>query len=509
MGNVQELRLASTVIDLIAMAAALWIGFYIVTRSPYSLLSWLGALILWVLSTFFLANALLYNEPSGFYLAWLQQLVILVMPLLLHLTYLLLPDPLAFQRVTRLSRFNRSAIPLAYIAAIGLILSGALPSTPPVGFFAAQARLPEEPGTIGFMSRTTTPLFPLFVVYLVLVSILSLINLWQAREQARRGTLSDPFTTFFVALALAAFGGLYGSIGTAMRAELPTFPVDILLGIGVILVGIAVARYSALLEGRSLERDFIYTLIVVGSLTAFYVLVVFGLYLAGQVSFVTLVLTIVGTIAANSLFDGLRLALDRLFYRRQFQTLRRNLRDLAREAGSAASIRERLQAILDSLCRVLRVKDGFIALAGPEGFAVRAAHGAFPDEHVFPAENLSSHETVGLVHPDKKGLPGMKILVPLSAEGNQVGAMVLGGKDSRQGFTDAELDLIEDLADQTAGLIYGLHKQEENARELNAMVESFREKERNLQLQMQKMIAASQAGPSEAPAAARVAVTEE
>ncbi len=500
-GGMGELRLVTTVINLLGMAAALWLGLYIVTRSLYSLLSWLAALTLWVLASFFLTNALLNNIPANLYTAWMHHLVVFVLPLMLHLTYLLLPDPLRFRQLTRLARINRVAIPVAYLVAAFLFVGGALPTTPSIGLFPAIRGTNPEPGTIGLMSPSTPPLFPLFVIYLVLVSALALYNLWRAREHMRRTTLAHPFTTIFLAVAIAGVGGIYVALGTMLHADLPTVPSDILLVTGVILVGVAVARYSALLEGRPLERDFIYSLTLTGSLTTLYTLVVLILYLSGQVSFVMLALTLVGTVAANALFDALRLTLDRLFYRRQFQQMRLNLRELAHEAGAAASVGERLQAILDSTCRMMRIQQAFIALAQENQFIVQATRGAIPTGQVLPADALGARESIGIVHANRKGLTGFKLLIPLCAGETQMGALVLGSQETRQNFSDADLDLLEDLGDQIAGLVYGIHQHEQNARELNAMVEHFREKERALELQVQQMLVASELQPAVVPLA--------
>ncbi len=491
----------TTVVNLLALAVSLWLGFYILTRSPRSSSSWLAALMLWSLDTYLLSNVILNNLPSNIWVAWLQQGAILVLPLLLHLTVLLLPEPLRARRQMPLIRLDRWAVPLAYVIAAVLIAFGVLPSDPPVGL----VHLPEfeSPATVPlrFLSGAAGPLYPCFLGFLILTGALALVNLWQARELTRHRTLSQPFTIFFIAAALATIGALYSVIGTWLNLHPPSFPADILYGVGIGLVGYAVARYAALIEGRPIERDFIYTILAVGSLTGFYVLVACILYLGGQVTFLALVLTIVGTIVANSLFDGVRIALDRIFYQTQFQTLRGNLRALAREAGTGATLNERLQAILDALCRALRVQKGFIARRREEQWMVEATHEANPVGQTFGASTLAGNESVGLLHVAKKGLPGMTLLIPLFAGGRQIGALVLGPKETKQPYADADLDLLEDLGDQIASVIHRAGLQEENAQTLNALVQDFREKERALQLQMQELLAAQEMEPPRAPEA--------
>ncbi len=488
MPELATLTTLTTIVNLLALALSLWLGFYILTRSPHSTVSRLAALMLWSFDTYFLSNALWNNLQTNVFLAWLLQVALLALPLMLHLAVRLLPDPLRAHSKS-LAAVNRVSVPLAYAMALILIACGVLPSSPPVGLFnASPARL--ETASLGFVSKTSSPAYPLFLMVLLLVSALALVNLWNVRQQTRGTPVAPSFTTFFAAAALASVGAIYSGFGTWLRLDVPTLPADILYGATILLVGYAVARYSALLEGRPMERDFLNALLVVGSFTAFYVLVALGLYLGGQVSFVALVLTIIGTIAAYSLLEGVRIALDRVFYQSQFQRLRANLRALAREAGTGGTLAERLGAILNSLCRVLRIHGAFIALGKHNQWVVQATHEANPVGQTFETAVLRASESIGLLHSEKKDLAGMTLLIPLFAGGSQIGAVVLGPKESQEPFGEADLELLEDLADQISGLIHTVQVQDENARAIDGMVQEFREKERALQLRTLEIMAA-------------------
>ena len=480
----------TTVINLFSMAAALWLGLYIITRSPHSAPSRLAALLLWALATHFLCTALLRNVPGNAFVAWLQQVAIFALPLMLHLSVRLRPAQARLPAQRGLAATNRVAVPLAYAIAAVMSALGVRPSSPPVGLLrASPLSIPESAGN-GLLSGTAGLLYLLFLVFLVLVSSLSLINLWHWRRLTRRRSVGQPYTAFFGAGVLAGLGTVYTGVGIWMRLDLPSFPADVLTGVGVVLVGYAVARYAALLEGRPMDRDFQYAVLLVGSLTAFYLFVATVLYIGGQVSFVTLVLTIVGAVAANSLFDGARIALDRVFYQRQFQNLRGNLRALAGEIGTGGTLSQRLQAILAALCRTLQIRKGFVALPRDGQWVVEATCAATPPGTTFAAQVLEGGDSIGLLHPDEKGLPGMVLVLPLHAGGSQIGALVLGGKESRQPYTEADLELLEDLADEMADLIHGISLQETNAQAIDAMVRDFREKEHLLQLQLQEMLVA-------------------
>ena len=177
------------------------------------------------------------------------------------------------------------------------------------------------------------------------------------------------------------------------------------------------------------------------------------------------------------MFDRLRLTLDRVFYQRQFQRLRSNLRGLAREAGRDKPLTERLATILTTMCRVLRIKRGFIAIRQGDQFVIQASHDAHTLDQTFPYQTLAATEIIGLVLPARKNLQDMKLLIPLFADGEQIGAVVLGDRENATPYSEADLELLEDLGDQIARVIHGAAAQEENAARLNDLVADFRARE--------------------------------
>ncbi|MBI5033988.1 MAG: GAF domain-containing protein [Chloroflexi bacterium] len=492
-----ELTTLTTIISLVALAASLGLGFYIITRSPYSTLSRLAAFMLWSSDAYFLSNALWNNLKSNVWVAWILQLSVLTLPFMLHLSVQL--SSIRFQRPTRLNAINSIAVPLTYAVAAILVIGGVLPSSPPVGIFNPGTDIPPQPVPLGFVSRTASPLYPVFLAFVILSSAIALANLWRARQQAHDAPLAQTLSTFFAAVALVGIGIAYSGFGTWLRLDVPTFPADILFAVSILLVGYAVAHYAALLEGRLMDRDFPYAVLVVGSFTGVYVLIGWLLYLGGQISFVALVLVLIGSIAANSLLDGARIAVDRILYQSQFQKLRNNLRALAREAGTGGTLSERLQAILDSVCHTFRIQRGFVVLAQDQQWLVRATHQAQPIGYTFAREILATTESQRLNPSDEKGLYGMTLIVPLFAGGNQIGAIVLGAKESKQAYSENDLELLEDLTDQISSVVHAVRLQEENAASIDRMVEEFRAKERTLQLQVQTILTTPQAENPSAP----------
>ncbi len=510
---VSFLAFLTTVVNLIGLAITLCLGLYIVTRTPGSRLSWLAAFVLWACSCFYLHNTMALHVPGSGVLPWLRPIVMLALPLGFHLVLLLPPGkepgrldfflpPLQIPETVRRGlgsvypKLSRSVVPLAYGLALALTLGGAFPF--PLAVPAQGASSP-----VVFLSdQSGGPLHPLSIGYLFLFGALALLHLWQGRKQATASLrYRRRYTPLFVAVLLTCLGGTYLALGIWFGLHIPSIPGDLAVGIAAVTVGYIVARHNARLEGVPLHRDLLYISLVVGSFTIFYIVIAEILYLGGHIfSPLTLILIILVAISSLMLYDGLRTTVDRLLYREQFQQLRSNLRALAREAGLGQSLPDRLHAILNALCRTLYLRGGFIALRQGSGFVCEAATAAPPSAggavaqaavvgQVFAEEVLSTTEIADLPRPGVAEPEGMALLVPLYDGDDQIGALVLGPKESARPYGEGQRILLEDLADQLVTVIQATRLQEENARVISEMVANFREQEHLLQRQMQQMLA--------------------
>jgi hypothetical protein len=83
----------------------------------------------------------------------------------------------------------------------------------------------------------------------------------------------------------------------------------------------------------------------------------------------------------------------------------------------------------------------------------------------------------------------MAFLVPIHDGDEQIGALVLGPREAGAAYSEEDLLLLEDLADQLAGVIQASQLQEKNVEILTEMVAEFREREHALQRQVQEMLA--------------------
>jgi GAF domain-containing protein len=370
---------------------------------------------------------------------------------------------------------------MAYAMALILIFAGAVPM--------GAAIQPGYGPALYLSDRPPTLLYPLVIIYLVVLSGLAFLHQWQGWRHETNRQRKRQYPGLLMAVVLTFCGGVYLGLGVWLQVDLPSFPGDLALGIAAIFFGYRVARYNSLTEGLILRRELRYIFLVIGTFTAGYVMAAQILYQGGHVfSALTLIVIVIVGVISLMLYDGMRAALDRLFYREQFQQLRGNLRALAREASMGQSLPERLQHILSGLCDALHISRGMITLREAEVFACQATERAQCLGQTYPVPALEASETVELPRPDVPNPEGMSLLVPVYAGEDQIGALLLGPKETATSYTEENLILLEDVAEQLSALILDAQEQEENAELISQMVAEFREREHALQRQMQQLL---------------------
>jgi len=343
-----------------------------------------------------------------------------------------------------------------------------------------------------------TPLYPLVPGYLLLLVMLSVLHLWQCRKEEPSPKGRRQYIPLFSAVVLTGLSGLYLGLGVELHLQIPSFPADLALGATAAILGYRVAQTQARIQGVAIGRDLLYIGLGIGSLTICYVLLAEILHLGGHMfSTVTLIMIVVVAVSSLMLYDALRSSLDRLFYREHFRQLRANLRSLSRESGIGQGLPERLQAVLKRLCATLGVRQGLVAMRDGELFICQASERAQPVGEAFPEGALACGEIAALPLPGAAGLEGMSLLIPIHADGGQVAALALGGKESGAPFIEEDLILLDDLADDLGRMIHTMRLQEENACVLSKMVADFGEQEHTLQRQVQGMLSEGQAAPGD------------
>jgi hypothetical protein len=484
----------TTIANVICLAVSLCLGLYIVTRTQRGWETWLAGLMLWSLAGFYLYNCLALTVPGNRVLLWLRPSVVFALAFGFHLALLLparrreagfrplfpslqVPGWLEQRLGTAGPAIRQLPVPVSYVLGIILIVLGAIPVATP--------GQPSDGPAVFLSDRPPSLLYPLVIVYLVLLFALAFMHQWQGWQGASSRPRGRQYLALLVALLLTVGGGVYLGLGVWLQADVPTFPGDVAVGMAAFVLGYAVARYNSYKEGLVLRKELLYISLVIGLFTVGYVGVAELLYHGGHVfSALTLILIVIVGVTSLMLYDGVRAALDRLFYREQFRQLRGNLRALAREAGIGQSLPERLQFVLGNVCSTLGIKRGLVALREGDAFMCQAMLRA---QCVGQTYALEAAETSELPRPDVQDPEGMSLLVPIHAGDDQIGALVLGAKADDVPFSEEDLIVLEDVADQLGSLIVTAQRQEEHATVISQMVADFREREHALQRRMQQL----------------------
>jgi hypothetical protein len=311
------------------------------------------------------------------------------------------------------------------------------------------------------------PLLPVFQLLLVAFLVMSLINLVRS---ARAAPSAMPRKQLILLAAATLIAGLTAPISMAtirLGMPLPRVTLSLLLGCAVVLLGVGVASYGALVEGRLMRRDLVYNAVAVTFVTVLYLVATWlsvRLYRVPPAAF-TFVLIL--AVVTHSLIDVARRALDSVFYRND-QTLRANLRRMARLAGETAVEDPQLAQAIVPLGAAAGTT--FALLWVFEGQAARLAAAYRWTAEARPAldqADLRADDTL-LLPPSHFPAPLAEAaaLIPLYAEDRQVGALVLGRPVNGTGYAIHDLDRLLDPADRLAAVIRAAQRERERLAEL-------------------------------------------
>ncbi len=443
------------------MALSLWLGCYVITRSPRSRFAWQAGLTLWLLSGIFF-DSLITISPSPATAWWPGWPVSLPFALWYHLGLGTLPPDRA--------RRQRPFLFLVYGAALANdILLGFTP------WVVADA----DRG-IGMMIKAFVPgpLFPVMPVGFSGLSLLVFYNFWQARQSAPNLALRKQLDSLVRGTALGALGVGYGMTAVVFKMAVPTLPMLLALGLGVASLGYGIVRYSALTEGRVLRYDFAFSGLLVASVAAIYLALMLAYGIPSGVQVFVLALVIV----THSGFDFARRLLDQLFLRRRERALRATLHSAATEVGEREEAEEGLRSALAAVVTAVDARWGSVALREGEGFIVHASFHSRRVHECLSVDGLDVRELTtlppGTTH---QHLTDLAVVAPLIAENDSIGVILLGPPKGGPAYSERDLDLVAEAADGLAELMRNVRQQEAHADEIEQMLESFQTRERQLQ----------------------------
>jgi hypothetical protein len=314
-------------VNLVALATGLWLGLYVVTRSPRRWISWLTSLALWSLSGHFM-NVLLALAPFPMAAgapSWLNpflQFWARGIPGVSNIWlqgWLIIPAVMFWCHATTLMRFPHPSTWRWALLVIGYGSS--------VAAAIIQARtaslLAAAPGGDALYLNTLKagPLYPFFLALGLIYAAISLANLAGCTRAAPTPILRKQFLVMILATLLASSVVILSVAGSSLGLRVPIAATSVPLGAGMVLLGHGVARYSALVEGRTIRRDFGHAAIATGLMAGFYLLLTWVAVHYFGVPPMAYTFVVVLPVTTHFLMDAARYNRDASFHHRDVRQI--------------------------------------------------------------------------------------------------------------------------------------------------------------------------------------------
>jgi hypothetical protein len=468
----------STIINFVFLIAAVWLGIYIVSRSPRNPVSWLTGLTLLSVASMFLNMLLAFNPPpipqelpswvpllfpfwpagttaSG-WSGWLQGwLVIPAIVFWHHVTVLLRPGKMTPWRWTRIIFGYALALAAVFIHLNTDLLFSSVSGDP-----------------LYLNTLKPGPLYPAILALLLLFTVMSLVNLQRSARSTNVFMQKKQLNNLSIATLIAGLTVPVALIAALFAIPIPRITITIILGTAVILLGLGVARYSALMEGRTIRRDFIFNALAMGVITGIYLLATWISSQIFVVPFEAYILVVLLAILTHTLMDVSGQSLAKVIYGKNRQLLRSDLNVLSRSIGEQ-DLSENLANILDTMCNSVRATYSLIILF--EEYSLRQIAACQIRRGNLPVSigDLTADDVQHL-EPDHfpSPLDTAALLIPLYSNSDQIGAIIFGRPINGIHYLPSDVDLLLYPSDKVADVIQRTQREEKYIFQLSQLAQA-------------------------------------
>ncbi len=454
-----DLRSFTILVNFLALIIAFWLGLYVITRNPRNAIAWLTGLAMWLIGGLFLNILFALSPPllPETRPLWLRLLLIFwagpitqegeipwltgwsiafAIAMWHHITTLIRGE-LNWWRIFRIS--------LAYAAALVAVI---------LRIYTGYIYTSETGDPLYMNALKGGTLFPYFGGSILVFAAWSFVNLIRS---ARRGTsrfIRKQLETLMYATLVAGLAGPVAIAGSVFDQPVPIVLVSLPLALAVGMIGYGIARYSALMEGRTMRRDFFFS--------AFSLAILLTAYLGGTWLMlqaynlppaIYVAIALIG-ILTHSLFNVSRQILERMFYERHTTEIRANLRQLGQLATEQEDLKESLEIALEAICNSIRATYGLLVVM-QDGQTIRQASFGFDGgEWKLEAGALAADDVMHLSHNHfPPPLEEAALLIPLYADNGQIGAILLGRPKNGLRYADEDLEELLYPSDRIAAAL--------------------------------------------------------
>ena len=446
----------TSIINYIALALSVWLGWYILTRNIRQPISWLTCFTLWSISGIFI-NSLLALAPPPIP-ENIPEWVRLFLPfwdkdVLTHgetgwlSGWLVIPAVGFWHHVTMLIRSERWK-PWRYVqvVAVYIVIIGAIWAIRDTPYMFESE---EGPPTL-LNSLKPGVYYTTFLVLLALILVMSILNLRHARQRSKTRLAKRQLDTMIWATVAAIFTAPISFIAVRIEYGVPRVIISALLAISVFLIGFGVGKYSSLVEGRTLRRDFIFSGVAMAVVALLYSSVIWVSIVMFDVPPASFVFLIIFAFATHSVIDFARHYLDRLFFQKEDHILRQNIRRLSNQM-SGQDLDEILELALDLASTSVRATFSLIILFREEKNQLSAAFQwnkgvSNVSRNLIISDDFQQFEAGHLPQPFEE----VVLLVPIYLQEVQIGTILFGPPVNSTRYLETGIDRLLDVSDQVA-----------------------------------------------------------
>lgn len=415
---------ATLLVDLIAMAACLWMAFYLFARGFPSKITLRGSILLLSLSAFFFSayNNLFEQIPGT--AAWRAVFLIVGLIAWHEITLQLLSKDVRHRHL-------RWTVAVYLLGGISMLL-----------LLGAENSFIGEKGNNLYVAHMGVGLPYILYGSFEIITLTAIHYNLLAYDRVGL-TLAGRYFLFASLFALA--GILYGIVALTLSAPMPRIIQDLMVFSGVFTIGVSVARHQAMVERRTTLQDFPVTSLTILLLAIAYVLISIRLKLP---------LALLGPLVAfvvltHALYDLVREFLERLRIRDE-GTFRRQLRELENEKSTEDTLRLRLEQGLNLLCNTLDSSSGYIAVKRGDEFVVTASRHSVEVERHFPSSDLVYDD---ISHTQNMHFPDIQYFAPSFDGQTQIALVGIGKPKTRLDYSHGDLELFSEVADQIGTIV--------------------------------------------------------
>lgn len=415
---------ATMITSLFAMAATLWMGFYLFARGFPSAMSLRVVVVMLALSGFFYGayNNIFVQVPGSATVR--AVLLVIVLGGWYSVTFHVMSE----RDQVRFRLIEFGIYTLGLLSIIFLVQSNAF--------------LFEEGNALYVAHMNPSGwAFRVYGGYQFIVSFGIMLNLLVGD----RVGLTPRGKYFLVTSIFPVASVIYGVFSLGSPTAAPRIIQDTLAFCGVFVLGLSVARHQTWTERRATLQDFPLTTLSTLGLASLATFFAWNLGMPQE----NLALVAGFVILAVGLYDLTREFLERqrTYTESQF---RKQLRHLESESNGEAALKSRLQDGLELLCQTIDVQGGFVAIRRGDEFLVMASRFSVPIGSVM-SESVVACEDVS--QPKSDQLPSIVWLAPSFEGQTQVAVVGIRGSGSRMEISTGNLELLAEAADQIGTIV--------------------------------------------------------